>query len=83
MSQNTSDINTCTPAKINTQKYQKLPCDLIYIIQVINQSDKTNMKRPSIIITGSSTVTKKLHSRKQHEHNYHNLCSEVKEINPT
>lgn len=82
MSQNTSDINTCTPGKINMQKYQKLPCDLIYIIQVINQSDKTYMKRP-IIITGSSAVTEKLHSGKQDEHNYHNLCSEVKEINPT
>lgn len=61
MSQNASDINTCTPAKINTQKYKKIPCDLIYIIQVINQSDKTYMKTTSIIITGSSTVTEKLH----------------------
>lgn len=69
MSQNTSDINTCTPPKINTQKYQKLPCDLIYIIQVINQSDKTYLKRTSIIIPGSGTVTEKLHSGKQEEHN--------------
>lgn len=68
MSQNTSDINTCTPAKINTQKYQKFPCDFIYIIQIIYQS-KTYMTKTSIILTGSSTVTEKLCSGKQDEHN--------------
>lgn len=41
------------------------------------------MKRTSVIITGSSTVTEILHSGKQDEHNSYNLFSEVKEINPT